>query len=228
MSDSLRKIVAIGDIHGHYHTLVDIYRAEEPCLIVQVGDLTDVGSKKYPRTREDFHVLEEVTSHLVWVKGNHENWGLLSSLDCTMNLTRYFGCPLGLSSKKYIYYDVHITGLGGNYSQKHFKDKLSQMQRHYTESDIRTVSSFRTTIMLSHEAFEGQGIIRRGVDVGQPTIAHLVDIVEPSVFLSGHHHQFHESYRGKTLALSLDYGYKSYVKLYFDKRELCNWETISL
>ena len=212
-------IVAVGDVHGNYRALARIGELEPDAhLIVQTGDLTDLcTSPRHPRTYQDPRTLAPVAQRLLWVPGNHEDWDLVDQAEATGEP------PLGrrlIPGTVFRLGPLTFGGVGGNYSPRWSYvptgDLPPSKRRHYTLEQIDTVSRHAVNVLIAHESFFGQGIGRAGADFGQPTLTALVDRLQPTLFLSGHHHQYAETRRGRTLAISLPHVDDTYARVTFD------------
>ncbi len=115
--------------------------------------------------------------------------------------------------------NLTITGLSGNYAPTQFDKSRSELtqarRRHFTHEDIDRLLEFNPTeidILLAHEA-PFNLITSKNYTVGCPHINTLIDELQPTLCLVGHHHEHAESHINQTRVISLAPVWEGYYTL---------------
>ena len=218
-NQSTTTFLAIGDVHGQWHRVIDaISEASEllghaPDMALQVGDAEALrseaemamvaGPRKYVSLGE-FSVLKEgdLPCPVYFVAGNHEPY---MALDLAEESTRQRPIPwgpdvfyLGRSGALELH-GLNVAWLSGIYRPTRFDTRGNgkKSNYHYTAADIEKTK---------HEAKELGAIDvlvthdwPHGLERGRGT-EHILDLnvsLRPQLHLCGHMHAFHQDVIGK-------------------------------
>ncbi|WP_415383189.1 metallophosphoesterase family protein [Halosimplex sp. TS25] len=115
--------------------------------------------------------------------------------------------------------DLTVLGLSGNYAPTRYDFDRAELsgdrRRHFTRADVEhAIDSGRDAdvdVLLTHEA--PHGLISYGYDPGSDPIDELIDAVEPSLCLVGHHHRHAEMTVAESRVVSLAPAWESYYDL---------------
>ena len=139
------RILAVGDVHGNFDTMVKLMEAHKPGLCLQVGDLETIrddadleqisGPKKYRRVKSFppfWSGEKKIPVPTLFISGNHESFGQLEEHDPERKLypyiipnLRYFG-RWGVLD---IGNGITIAGLSGNFSEVDFEESSDQRRK---------------------------------------------------------------------------------------------------
>jgi Icc-related predicted phosphoesterase len=190
------RILISGDIHGRIGFLDSLSLKIGADAVFQIGDLglyrdydsLDVTAKRHflsdPSQAEIFDYVSKKKQFpvpLFFVRGNHDDFSLLSSLESSPLPNFYL-----LDSGVHQILDLRVGALGGIYYWGHDSEKRKLLK--YTQSDevAPIVVGKKVDILLSHDApfckvFEG---MHRH---GSPYVSRLIANLDPSLVFYGHY-----------------------------------------
>jgi len=165
--------VILGDVHGRFTLIDQIYQIEKPDHVLQCGDLAEQerGERRfnvgaYPeRLPKDFH----------WIYGNHERLDVEPPGDC-----------LGFFGKRNIE-GLRIVGIGGIDGKKR--------PVHWGANgaiEKATQIDYWPDILISHETCQPFPHSKRGYEMGSTKLTEACKKLKPKMHLSGHHHHYEE------------------------------------
>lgn len=206
-------VCAAGDIHGAVDRLYADLLAFEAALgrpfawVLYVGDfgIWPEASRTDRATRDHggagdfpawFAAKRSAPCPTLFIKGNHEDFAWLDSLDGPEVLPglRYLrnGCSFDLAPSS-----IRVGGIGGCFGPSDFDRPSKQLQgfarRHYTREEIELLASRgRVDVLLVHDAPAGVRFAthRRGEGYVSEAagLDALIGRVRPRVCFFGHHH----------------------------------------
>jgi len=199
---------AVGDVHGHMHTMVNHLQAlEAHCgsplsFVLQVGDFQpvrneeDLNSMSVPskyRKMGDFHDFSNGRSSFPWpvwfIGGNHEPYGYLENHPDGAELIK--NCHyLGRTGMQELH-GLKIAGLTG-VSGETDKGGLKSLGHYRDEQINRLLDLGSPDILLLHDWPAGLGCQdQRFSTRGDETLRTVVEILKPQILFCGHqHHNF--------------------------------------
>lgn len=195
-------MLVLGDAHattpGRRRALFAAYRAANEPVAVQAGDLMyyDLPVQTYfiGGNNEDFDAIDALRNGRV-ESDDVANATLLNSTAATVDGRR-------------------VAGLTGNYAPTQFDKPRAVLRgdrrRHFVRSDVEAVMDLDDIdIFVAHEAPNGLPV-EEDYDVGCQHIDDILDALQPSLCLVGHHHQHAECDYGDTHVVGLEPAWESY------------------
>ncbi|WP_459192283.1 metallophosphoesterase family protein [Halosimplex sp. J119] len=153
-----------------------------------------------------------------FVAGNNEDFDVIDRLRGTDPPADARNVHL-LASRLAEVCELTVLGLSGNYAPTRYDFDRSELagdrRRHFTRGEVeRAMEVGRgadVDVLLTHEA--PHGLISYGYDPGSDPIDELIETVEPSLCLVGHHHRHAEAAVGESRVVSLAPVWESYYAL---------------
>jgi len=156
-----------------------------------VGDVADAEGR-----------YEAFDAPLHWIKGNNENFDLISSGDLPANL---YYIPNGTLQ---VIAGLRVAGLGGTFAPTMYEvpaaalphpkkgtakaTELADRRRHFVREEVDACKALENIdVLLTHEAPRPFRV--KGNDAGKTPINEIVAAIRPRLHLFGHHHRFVEA-----------------------------------
>ena len=199
-------MLVLGDAHSddpeRRAALLAAYRAADPDLALQVGDL----------------LCYDLPAPTWFVAGNNENFDVIDALrrgDATVTAAER---PRLLASTAAEVNGLRVAGLSGNFAPTKYdcsRDELTgDRRRHFVRSDVERAKSLSDVdVFLTHEAPHGLLRVGGGRDPGCTAVDEILRAVEPDLCLVGHHHRHVEGAFGPTRVVSLAPVWEGYYTL---------------
>jgi Icc-related predicted phosphoesterase len=204
------QIGALGDIHGDFESARRIMRRHpDVAAWICVGDLPG-----------DEGRYEPVDTPLYFIKGNNENFDVLTSGELPAHL-HYLPNAIGERVG-----DLTIAGLGGTLAPTWYETRaadlphpkkgtprateLADKRRHFVREEVEVCRKMRgVDIFLTHEAPRPFRV--GGMDAGKTPINEILAGMRPRLHLFGHHHRFSEQDPQGVRSVGLDLVSRSYL-----------------
>ncbi len=197
-------MLVLGDAHAadpvKRRALLRAYEAAGATHALQAGDLEHydlpVPTWFIAGNNEDFDVIEALRAGSA--PDGVTNAHLLASTVTTVN-------------------GVRIAGLSGNFAPSRFDNSRGALKgrrrRHFVREEVEAAKRLdHVDVFLCHEAPHGLAL-SEAYAVGCSHIDAILEAVEPSLCLLGHHHQHVEGTFGSTRVVSLAPAWESYYRL---------------
>lgn len=172
------RVLAIGDLHGHWGFLWQAVEEEKPDLLLSVGDWGDPGQV----TETDFRrLLRQVLTYTVY--GNHDDIALLSQL------SNGDGTPVLLPAGVAVQVGgLRLAGISGIWA------KSKKKPYYITDEQIlhaaRSIERKGVQILVTHACPVGLAdVTPKGTHGGQRSLLDAFKIVQPLCHLCGHLHR---------------------------------------
>jgi len=196
-------ICILGDIHGKFEAIQRAMTLPGVSAWLQVGDL---GGEKiaYP----------DLPAGFWFIKGNHENWELLSSTPRAPGgpyLENGYVYNLPLDEGR----SIVVAAFGGNYSPVYWDhskpDVPISKHKHFLSEEVDSLmeSQAKVDILLTHEAPSPYMI--KGTDCGKQMITALSAGLQPRLHAFGHHHRYGVYRYGGVKTVGLSFGWSDCI-----------------
>jgi Icc-related predicted phosphoesterase len=210
------KILAVTDIHGANHRVVEMINLENPDLLIIGGDLTTYGSVDHVRKALD--MFKPACRAMLCISGN---------MDSRDHDTFYTDAGISINGKGFMFGDVGIFGVSAApFSPLHTPYEISEdaiasvMQAGYLE-----VASARLKILVSHAPPEGTTVdlIRSGKHVGSKAVRQFIETEQPAAVICGHIHEARGIDKlGSSIIVNCGEGSKGYYAVLLNDHEKVN------
>ncbi|MFB6069499.1 MAG: metallophosphoesterase [Halanaeroarchaeum sp.] len=210
-------MLVLGDAHANdperRRSLFAAYRSSDEDVALQAGDL--------------FYYDLPVDTH--FVAGNNENFDVIDALRHGRLRSEGVRNAHLLASEVVDVEGVRVGGLSGNYAPTQYEKPREALyedrRRHFVEADVEGAKSLSDVdVFLAHEAPHGTPV-SEDYDVGCVHVDEILEALEPSLCIVGHHHQHTESTFGDTRVVTVDPVWESYYELDPETLALRRFET---
>ncbi|MFB6135045.1 MAG: metallophosphoesterase [Halanaeroarchaeum sp.] len=210
-------MLVLGDAHANEpdqrRSLFAAFRASDEDVALQAGDL--------------YYYDLPMTTY--FIAGNNEDFDVIDALRHGRVASDDVRNVHLIDSEAVELEGVRVGGLSGNYAPTQFeksRDELyEQRRRHFVRDDVERAKTLEDVdVFLAHEAPHGTPV-EEEYAVGCTYVDDVLEAVEPTLCLVGHHHQHTESTFGETRVVTLAPVEDSYYSLDPETLELTRYET---
>lgn len=197
-------MLVLGDAHADRPerrcALLAAYDAADAALALQLGDLMHY----------------ELPVPTWFIAGNNEDLDVIDALRAGESPAGVTNANL-LASTAVELEGVRVAGLSGNHAPTQYekaRDELApDRRRHFVREDVERAKQLSDIdVLLVHESPHGLGF-EEDYDVGCTHVDELLEALEPSLCLVGHHHEHVEGSFGPTRVVGLQPAWESYYWL---------------
>lgn len=213
------SVLVLGDAHAsttdRRRALYAAFRASNADLAFQCGDL----------------LYYDLPIPTYFVGGNNEDFDVIEALRNGRVQSRNVTNAHLLHSTVEEVAGLRVAGLTGNYAPSRFErsrgDLGGERRRHFVREDVEAACTLRgVDVFLAHEAPHSLPVTE-DYDVGNEHIDRVLEAVQPTLCLVGHHHEHAETTVGDTRVVSLSPTWEAYYELDPDTLSLTRSETPS-
>lgn len=216
----IKRILIIGDVHGHLDQLVKIIKKDSCDFVLQTGDfgiyLPTSNLSAIPAHRRDdlgnfndyFESKRRLPVPTYFCKGNHEDFEFLESYDSQKQIIpNLYYVPNG---EVLNIQGINVGFLGGNFSAKWFDKpvpKYCQNQKirgYIRKEEIEKLKQYKgkIDILITHEPSTCLNF-SASKKYGCEVLDDLIKEINPKYVFSGHIHKYAEGVNGETQCVSL-------------------------
>ncbi|MFB6124576.1 MAG: metallophosphoesterase [Halanaeroarchaeum sp.] len=210
-------MLVLGDAHANKadrrRALFAAYRTSGADIALQAGDL--------------FYYDLPVETY--FVAGNNEDFDVIDALRHGRVRSEGVRNAHLVASEAFDLEGIRVAGLSGNYAPTQFEKPRTELyedrRRHFVQADVeRALALEDVDVFLAHEAPHGTPV-SEDYDVGCRHIDEILETLEPTLAILGHHHQHTESTFGDTRVVTVAPVWDSYYHLDPATLELKRFET---
>jgi hypothetical protein len=176
------KILAVTDIHGASHKVVEMLNRENPDILIIGGDLTTYGSVQDVRNAVDS--FRSVCGVLLCISGNMES---------REHDSFFTEAGVSINGKGHMVGNVGIFGVSAApFSPLRTPFEISEEEiGSVIQAGYRDVLGARQKILVSHAPPYGTtvDVLRSGKHVGSTAVRKFVESEQPAVVICGHIHE---------------------------------------
>ncbi len=193
------KVVFIGDCHGNFEKLDAILTEESPFdFFISVGDVGTL----HDVTPFNISVIDKWGDKGYFIFGNHDNCWFFNQLELVQEIN-----------------GLKVASLNGMLKSRTF---LKEQPNNISFREIMYLSHLKNVdVLVTHQP--PTGIYK---NAGEPVLEELLNYLVPTIYVSGHFHNYKLKFHLQTFVISLPMVHKGHVVAYFQGKELRNIEVV--
>ncbi len=179
----LMKILAVGDVHGNYKTIIEYLKNNKVDLVIITGDITQFGPAELGE-----EILNEISSFdtpVLAIPGNCDPESIHSKIENSK--------AVNIHGRSLIIKDIGICGFGGS-NPTPFNTPLEfEEVQIYDEASkvIKGISKKKISLFITHAPPYGTkaDLLPSGEHAGSTSIRKIIEKYQPTLNVCGHIHE---------------------------------------